>query len=356
MPFFNRKTESDGSKPGTKQVRGRASDAVDVTSNASGAEPSPSEMGWITPKPNEENTKASGGSTASEAVPTYGGAAAEQLGLHGERAHEFHSSSVADVDTLDIDVPVDDNAKTAANNDNDDAIPYSYDDPSVDASVSGIVFTSEDLKKALDDNGDGVITADELYDDDDSIEPLENDMSPLFDKMFGADVYEDPAKLNNLITDLNACKGDFTIECTITGTYSQEHYSIPIDITHHNTARAGEHERLAGIACHGLRGEGERLAEIYLLAGGNVVTLEGYSLTIGGVAAHTQVIIGRACAGNGLDGGHAAALVTAERRNLVSIGGRNVAAIELKRRIYGHVVPVVIDVALPMGCPRGRKP
>ena len=52
----------------------------------------------------------------------------------------------------------------------------------------------------------------------------------LFDKMFGADVYEDPAKMNNLITDLNACKGDFTIECTITGTYSQEHYSIPIDI------------------------------------------------------------------------------------------------------------------------------
>ena len=48
--------------------------------------------------------------------------------------------------------------------------------------------------------------------------------------MVGADVYEDPVKLNNLITDLNACEGDFTIECTITGTYSQEHYSIPIDI------------------------------------------------------------------------------------------------------------------------------
>ena len=52
----------------------------------------------------------------------------------------------------------------------------------------------------------------------------------LFDKMFGADVYEDPAKLNNLITDLNACEGDFTIECTVTGTYSQEHYSVLIDI------------------------------------------------------------------------------------------------------------------------------
>ena len=55
--------------------------------------------------------------------------------------------------------------------------------------------------------------------------------------MFGADVYEDPAKLNNLITDLNACEGDFTIECTITGTYSQEHYSIPLDI---NTASLTE--------------------------------------------------------------------------------------------------------------------
>lgn len=59
----------------------------------------------------------------------------------------------------------------------------------------------------------------------------------LFDKMFGADVYEDPAKMNNLITDLDLCEGDFTIECTITGTYSQEHYSIPIDI---NTASLTE--------------------------------------------------------------------------------------------------------------------
>lgn len=218
MPFFNRKTESDGSKPGTKQVRGRASDAVGVTSNASGAEPSPSEMGWITPKPNEENTKASGSGTASEAVPTYGGAAAEQLGLHGERAYEFHSSSVADVDTLDIDVPVDDNAKTVINNDNDDAIPYSYDDPSVDASVSGIVFTSEEMKKALDDNGDGVITADELYDDDDSIEPLENDMSPLFDKMFGNvtidestdDADADITNVTSVDETLNASTSDAT--------------------------------------------------------------------------------------------------------------------------------------------------
>lgn len=164
---------------------GRASDAVGVTSNASSAEPSPSEMGWITPNLNKDNPRTFGSRRVDDDIPTYGGAAAEQLGLHGERAHEFHSSSVSDADTLDVDVPVDDVTDTQSN-DNDDAVPYSYvDDASIDANASGIVFTSDELKKALDDNGDGIITADELYDDDNSIEPLENDMPPLFDQMFG---------------------------------------------------------------------------------------------------------------------------------------------------------------------------
>ena len=98
-------------------------------------------------------------------------------------------------------------------------------------------FTAEYTLK-ISDRLKGFLTIHAIFGEEEI--DITEDFTPnraLFDKMFGADVYEDPAKMNNLITDLDLCEGDFTIECTITGTYSQEHYSIPIDI---NTASLTE--------------------------------------------------------------------------------------------------------------------
>lgn len=52
----------------------------------------------------------------------------------------------------------------------------------------------------------------------------------LFEKMFGDDVYNDRTRLDHLITDLAASAVDFTLEISITGKYSEENFSIPVNI------------------------------------------------------------------------------------------------------------------------------
>ncbi len=82
---------------------------------------------------------------------------------------------------------------------------------------------SEDLK--------GLLTVHSILGDD--LIDVTEDFTPnrsLFEKMFGDNVYGNSEKMDDLVTDLSLCDVDFTIEISLVGTYSQEHFSIPLNI------------------------------------------------------------------------------------------------------------------------------